>query len=121
MVGTNLQCLLCNMPALPQGAEVYKTTKEFTERTIPEGMLRDHRTRAGTWGRILVRQGKLMYSLSEPKTHAWILRPRIEGIIAPGVNHWIAPHGPVRFVVEFLHAPEEEDVDEDEDDEDEDA
>jgi tellurite resistance-related uncharacterized protein len=105
MLGQRLQCLYCNMPALPDDAEVYNTSKEFTERTIPEGMLQDHRTRAGTWGRIVVREGKLMYSLSEPKKSAWILRPGIDGIIAPGVAHWIAPHGPVRFVVEFLRAP----------------
>lgn len=107
-IGALLNCIYCNMPALPEGAEVYKTTKEYTERTVPEGLLQDHRTRHGTWGRIVVRQGKLMYSLSEPKTPAWILRPGIDGIIAPGVSHWIAPHGSVRFVVQFLHAPEED-------------
>ena len=105
MLGTALECLYCNMPALPEGAEVYKTSAEFTERTIPEGMLRDHQTKAGTWGRIVVKEGKLMYSLSEPRTSAWILRPGIDGIIAPGISHWIAPHGHVRFVVEFLRAP----------------
>jgi tellurite methyltransferase len=105
MLGQTLQCLYCNMPALPDDAEVYNTSKEFTELTIPEGMLQDHRTRAGTWGRIVVREGKLMYSLSEPKKSAWILRPGIDGIIAPGLAHWIAPHGQVRFVVEFLRAP----------------
>jgi tellurite methyltransferase len=108
-LGAMLPCLYCDMPALPQGAKVYKTTHELTDRTIPEGMLQDHRTRAGTWGRIVVRQGKLMYSLSEPKKSAWILRPGIDGIIAPGVSHWIAPHGPVKFVIEFLRAPARDD------------
>jgi ferredoxin len=106
-LGKNLNCLYCNMPTLPAGAEVYKTTHEFTARTVPDGMLQDHRTRAGTWGRIVVRQGKLMYSLSDPDVPAWILRPGIDGIIAPGVAHFIAPHGDVRFVVEFLRVPGE--------------
>jgi tellurite methyltransferase len=101
-LGTMLECLFCNMPALPEEAEVCKTTEELTERTIPAGMLQDHRTRAGTWGRIVVREGKLMYSLSEPRREAWILRPGIVGIIAPGLSHWIAPRGHVRFVIEFL-------------------
>jgi tellurite methyltransferase len=54
MLGKPLECLFCNMPALPEGAVAYKTTAELTERTIPEGMLRDHQTKAGTWGRIVV-------------------------------------------------------------------
>lgn len=104
-LGTNLDCPYCEMPTLPADAEVYETTKEFTEVTVPAGLLRDHRTRAGTWGRIVVREGTLMYALAEPSTTAWVLRPGIEGIIAPGVAHWVVPKGNVRFVVEFLRAP----------------
>ncbi len=105
MIGAPLRCLYCDMPQLPTGVEVYKTTREFTQSTIPEGMLRDHRTKAGTWGRITVREGKLLYSLSEPRGTGWILRPGITGVIEPGVAHWVVPHGPVRFFVEFLRAP----------------
>lgn len=105
MIGQALRCLFCDMPQLPDDLEVYKTTAEFTETTVPEGLLRDHRTRAGTWGRIRVLEGKLMYSLAEPAGAAWVLRPGIDGRIAPGVSHWIAPHGAVRFVVEFLRKP----------------
>jgi tellurite resistance-related uncharacterized protein len=108
-LGAKLECLLCNMPRLPEGAEVYKTTAELTERTIPAGMLQDHRTRAGTWGRIVVRHGRLLYALSEPRREAWVLRPGIDGIIAPGISHWIAPRGSVRFVVEFLRPPPSDD------------
>ena len=108
MLGRMLECLYCNMPQLPEPAEAYKTSPEYTEHTIPEGLLHDHRTRAGVWGRIVVREGKLMYALSDPHGAAWILRPGIDGIIAPGKPHWIAPHGPVRFVVEFLRVPEDD-------------
>lgn len=106
MIGADLRCLFCDMPEIPERVEVYKTTREYTEATIPEGMLRDHRTRAGTWGRIVIREGKLLYSLAEPRGSGWILRPGIDGAIAPGVAHWIAPHGKVRFVIEFLRAPD---------------
>jgi tellurite resistance-related uncharacterized protein len=109
-IGGRLMCLYCDMPQLPTAAEVYKTTPEYNERTIPTGLLDDHRTRAGTWGRIVIRAGKLMYSLSKGgPAAAWILRPGIDGFIAPGEPHFIAPHGPVRFVIEFLRAPEPED------------
>lgn len=105
MIGQTLNCRFCDMPALPEVAEVYKTTGEFTETSIPSGMLREHRTKAGTWGRIVVREGKLLYCLAEPAQASWMLRPGIPGIIAPGRTHWITPHGRVRFVVEFLRDP----------------
>ena len=91
--------------ALPAQAEVYTSSPEYTNQTMPEGLSRDHRTRAGTWGRIVVRDGKLMYSLIDPKVPAWVLRPGIDGIIAPGLSHWLAARGDVRFVVEFLRLP----------------
>ena len=104
-MGAELRCLYCDMPELPANAEVYKTTREFAQSTIPAGLLRDHRTRADTWGRITVREGKLLYSLAEPRGTSWMLRPGIDGIIAPGVAHWVTPHGAVRFVVSFLRCP----------------
>lgn len=108
MLGRSLECLYCNMPQLPAHAEVFKTTPEYTERTIPEGMLDDHRTRAGVWGRIVVREGKLMYSLADSHGGTWVLRPGVDGVIAPGVGHWVAPNGRVRFVIEFLRAADDE-------------
>ena len=108
MIGRSLECLFCNMPSLPAHAEVYKTSPEYTEKTIPEGLLQDHRLRAGTWGRIVVREGKVMYATADPGGAAWVLRPGIDGIIAPSQSHWVAPHGRVRFVVEFLRADEDD-------------
>lgn len=35
----------------------YKRTPTFDEHTIPAGLRRDHRTRAGVWGRIVVEAG----------------------------------------------------------------
>ena len=106
-IGAPLMCLYCDMPPLPENAEVYKETAEFTETTIPTGLLDDHRTRAGTWARIVIREGKLMYSLSKGgPAAAWILRPGIDGTVAPGIPHFIAPHGPVRFVIQFLRVPD---------------
>jgi tellurite resistance-related uncharacterized protein len=105
MLGRALGCLYCNMPQLPEDVEVYNTSPEYDEKTIPEGLLHDHRTRAGVWGRIVVREGKLMYAVADPGGAAWVLRPGIDGFIAPGTAHWIAPHGRVRFVIEFLRVP----------------
>ena len=99
-IGCELDCLFCNMPVLPKSVRAYQQTAEFDQHTVPKGLLNDHRTKAGTWGRILVVEGLLLYTIGE---ESWTLRPGVVGIVAPGVVHSIAPQGPVRFVVEFLH------------------
>lgn len=90
------------MPQLPADVQVYKTTREFDQDTVPAALLRAHTTKAGTWGRIVVHEGVLRYALSERDDAVWELRPGIVGIVEPTVPHEVTPLGPVRFVVEFL-------------------
>ena len=105
-VGSALDCPFCDQPALPSNAVVYKTTKTFTEATVPAGLLRDHRTKDETWGRIVVTEGRLLYTITEgPKRGSWMLNPQASGIIEPGVLHHVATRGGVMFRVEFLRAP----------------
>ena len=90
------------MPTLPDGAVVYKRTPEFDQDTVPRGLLGEHRTRAGVYGRIVVLEGQLRYTVTEPARDSWMLRPGVDGIIAPEAAHFVQPQGNVRFVVEFL-------------------
>jgi hypothetical protein len=58
------------------------------------------------WGRIVVESGKLAYEILEPALRTWILRPGVDGIIAPTTKHRVRPEEPgTRFRVEFLRAP----------------
>lgn len=99
MVGRLLDCLYCNMPSLPEGLEEYKCTKTFDEQTVPKGLLQNHSTKIGTWGRIMVEEGLLLYTIGD---ESWTLRPGVVGIVAPTVEHSVTPQGPVRFTVRFL-------------------
>jgi tellurite methyltransferase len=98
-VGAVLDCLFCNMPVLPEKVRAYQQTKAFDENTVPAGLLKDHSTKAGTWARILVREGLLLYTIAE---ESWILKPGIVGIVEPEVAHHVTPRGEVSFHVEFL-------------------
>ena len=98
-IGAELSCLFCDMPEIPADAKAYRTTPTFDERTIPEGLMRDHRTKAGVWGRIVVESGKLAYTLGD---RGWVLRPGIDGRIPPDTAHHVEPVGEVRFAVVFL-------------------
>jgi len=88
------------MKALPAGAHVYKSTAEFTEATIPAGLLRAHVTKPGVWGRLVVSEGTLLYRIVGAGEE-WVLDPETPGVIEPEVPHEVAVLGPVRFRVEF--------------------
>ncbi len=84
---------------------MYKTTPTFRETTVPTGLLRDHRTKAGTFGRIVVTEGRLLYVITEGAYRgSWILGPHAAGIIEPEVLHHVATRGGVTFRVEFIRA-----------------
>ena len=89
------------MNKLPEDVAHYKSTPEFTETTIPAGLLRSHSTAPGVWGRIKILEGKLLYRMLEPALEEHVLAPDCPGIVEPQAKHEVAAIGPVRFCVEF--------------------
>lgn len=94
---------------LPPDLRPYARTSEFTESTVPAGLLRAHTTKAGSWGLIHVLEGRLAYRITDPRRPASevVLTADGEpGVVEPTVLHEVEPRGPVRFYVEFWRAPE---------------
>lgn len=90
---------------LPADVAPYKRTPLFTESSIPSGLLSNHSTKAGTWGLIVVEQGRLRYLITDPDRESgdWLLTPDSEpGLVEPTVLHRVEPLGSVRFYVQFL-------------------
>jgi tellurite methyltransferase len=100
-IGQTIDCPLCDMPSLPENAQMYKRTKDFTQQTVPAALLLDHTTKAGVWARIVVTSGELEYSFGEPR-RTFVLNRERAGIVQPEVPHQIKPCGDVEFHVEFL-------------------
>ena len=95
--------------ALPPDVQVYKRTAEFTEATVPAGLLRDHETKPGVWALIHVLEGRLAYRVTDPRRPAseTVLTPSSgPGVIEPTIRHAVEPLGPVRFYVEFYRSDE---------------
>jgi tellurite resistance-related uncharacterized protein len=91
--------------SIPPDAVAYQRTKEFSESTVPAGLLRRHDTKPGVWGRIRVDEGRLRYRILEPQVEEHLLVPGRDGIVEPTVPHEVEVVGPVRFHVEFLRVP----------------
>ena len=97
-IGASIECPLCDQIRLPPGAHEYQRTATFTEETLPASLRQDHRTKAGTWGRIVVSEGQLEF---HSRGRVRVLGPGDVGIVEPEVPHAVAPLGAVRLHVEF--------------------
>ena len=91
------------MKELPANVTSYNKTPEFTRATVPKGLLRRHLTRQGTWGKIIILEGRLRYRILEPELEEIELSPERYGVVEPAVPHEVEPIGHVRFYVEFFN------------------
>ncbi len=98
-LGMLLNCVRCDRRELPDALECYKQTPVFTHDSVPKGLLKDHSTKTGTWGRINVTSGQLCYRVGDQEE---ILDPGHAGIVVPNQLHSVLPIGEVSFFVEFL-------------------
>ncbi|TFV90161.1 DUF1971 domain-containing protein [Oxalobacteraceae bacterium OM1] len=89
------------MKQLPDHVVAYKRTSEFTEDSVPAGLLRAHHTAASVWAKIVVLEGQLQYTINEPQPETTILDKNVFGVVEPTVLHEVKPLGKVRFYVEF--------------------
>jgi len=92
------------MKPFPSGLTAYKQTLEFTQKTVPAGLLHAHRTKEGVWGKLIVLDGSITYRILEPEREEWVLTAGQYGVIEPTVLHEVVPHDGVRFFVEFHRA-----------------
>lgn len=88
----------------PPPLQPYRRTPEFTEATVPPGLLKAHTTKDGTWALIHVLEGRLAYRIEDPRRPAsdLVLTPEgPPGVVEPTILHAVTPLGAVRFYVEF--------------------
>lgn len=78
----------------------YKSTPVFDETTLPAGLRREHRTKAGVWGVIRVLDGRVRCRVLDPDSEV-ILDPDHPGLVLPDQPHLVEPLGPIRMQVEF--------------------
>lgn len=90
------------MKQLPENVSPYKRTPEFTESTVPAGLLKNHQTKQGVWGKIVILEGSMEYTIIEPQEELIMLNEGRFGVVEPTVLHHIKPLGTVKFYVEFF-------------------
>ena len=101
-LGEMLPCAACDRLELPDAAVRFKSTPLFTKISIPRALQRQHETKAGVWGKIVVIDGTLLYEVLEPEPRIMMLDPETPGIIPPEVPHRVQWHEPAGFVQRAL-------------------
>jgi tellurite resistance-related uncharacterized protein len=100
-LGALLDCVRCDRRELPEAYAAASRTADFSEASVPAGLLRRHTTRRGVWVLIHVQRGRLEYRVDAPFHTREILEPGSPGVVLPEVEHCVAPSGAVAFFVEF--------------------
>ncbi len=101
--GTTLTCPLCDRGELPTDLRPVRSSVEWTEQSVPSGLLRCHRLAPDTWGLIHVHEGRLRFSMaSEPGWTTDLLGPDAAQGIPPDADHQVEPLGAIRFSIEFF-------------------
>ncbi len=80
--------------------EPYKSTPVFDQDTLPSGLRKEHRTKAGVWGVIRVLEGQLHYRILDPAFDK-ILDTGNPGLVLPDQPHFVEPIGPMRMRIDF--------------------
>jgi tellurite resistance-related uncharacterized protein len=89
---------------LPSGLSLERTTDDFTQSSVPAGLLRAHRVARGVWGRVVVLEGRLRFVWEEPGNEEPL--DLVEGdtvVIPPDTQHRVEPGSHCRFVVQFYN------------------
>ena len=89
------------MKQLPSNVTAYKKTPEFDQDSVPAGLLHEHQTKAAVWGKIVILEGQLQYTINQPELEVMVLDVDRYGVVEPTVPHEVKPLGQVRFYVEF--------------------
>ena len=89
--------------AMPDGLTAYKRTPTFDQDSLPAGLRREHRTKAGVWALIHVVDGNLRYRILDPPSEE-ILTAGTTGVVTPEQPHEVEPLGLMHMFVEFFSA-----------------
>jgi tellurite resistance-related uncharacterized protein len=78
----------------------YAASPIFDEKSLPDALRNDHRTKAGTWGLLRVMEGEVRLIFTEPLAEQRVT-PDNPALIAPQATHYVVPVGAMRMQVEF--------------------
>jgi tellurite resistance-related uncharacterized protein len=87
---------------MPNDVRLVRSSPQWDEHTMPAGLRRSHRLATRTWGRVVVRRGRLRFTAHSVPALDLVLGPGAMQAIPPDVPHEIEPLGQVSFSIDFF-------------------
>ncbi len=81
-------------------ADPYKQTPIFDQETLPQAIRNAHSTKEGTWGLLVVIEGRVRLVFHDP-SRAVEVTPGNPAPIPPRAVHHVETDGPMKMRVEF--------------------
>lgn len=82
--------------------DIYHTIGPFDRASVPEGLLREHSLKPGTWGRITVLSGSVGLAWDDDADEAVELGEGDTLVIPPVRPHHLVPTGAFELTIDFL-------------------
>ncbi len=90
---------------LPEHAEKYAESPEFTTKTVPDSLTTSHDTKPGVWGKLIVIEGALDFIIEGPPEQTIRLEANAHTVIEPQQVHRVRLDRYTRFLIEFYREP----------------
>lgn len=100
-VGQSIECGRCARLEPPAKLEVYRTTATFAAAEIPAGLRREHKTKTGVWGRLVVVQGWAELRFGSLDNRCARAEAGESASIPPDLAHVLVTSDNVRLYIEF--------------------
>ena len=97
-------CVMTPSEPMPAGLVHVRKTPEFSDTTVPAGLLASHRLAPDVWGRLRISAGALRFVFEADPADARELSAGYHVDIPPDVAHHMEPRPGARFVAEFHRA-----------------
>jgi tellurite resistance-related uncharacterized protein len=89
---------------MPPEFVLVRTSKEFTEKTVPAGLLHAHKLASGVWARLRVLSGRVVFAYEASPYEPVSLSGGDHVDIPPDILHSVELLADARFVIEFFRA-----------------
>ena len=101
-IGAELDCPLCDRAEPPSDLVLVRTAGPFDDQSLPPGLRRAHRVGAGTWGRLRVTGGAVLFTMSVDPPIDERLQAGEARWLPPEVSHALAVDGPASLEIDFF-------------------
>ncbi|MBC2776585.1 DUF1971 domain-containing protein [Parasphingopyxis marina] len=88
-------------PPLPAGAQSHRAIGPFDAESIPAGLFRLHRLKAGAWGIVTIRAGGIRFVWDDAEGGARDLTAPASILVPPEVPHHLEKAGSVELAIAF--------------------